>query len=159
MNEMDQPVALTPSDRKLLELVQSQPTMSKQEMAQAAGMSVSTLWRRINELEAAGVIAGRAVLLDPIKVGLPVCAVLSVNLVDYRRETLAQFEDFVSQRPEITQCLRVTGGYDYLLITRSNSVQGFEHFLMSQVLAHPAVASTSSQIAMSQKKYTTKLPL
>lgn len=122
-------------------------------------MSPSTLWRRLTDLEASGVINDRVTLLDPAKVGLPVCAILSVNLVGHNSATREQFEEFVKARPEIMECYSVTGEFDYLLVIRSASVQEFELFLMNTILAHESVESTSSQIALSVKKYSTELPI
>jgi Lrp/AsnC family transcriptional regulator len=113
----------------------------------------------LTDLEASGAIKGRVTLLDPTEVGLPVCAILSVNLVDHNLASRERFEEFVTAQPEIMECYSVTGEFDYLLVTRSQSVQEFELFLMNRVLAHKAVASTASQIALSVKKYSTELPI
>jgi len=156
---MNQLLKLTSADRKALRLLQAGAKLSKQELAEAVGMSPSTLWRRLTDLEASGAIKGRVTLLDPTEVGLPVCAILSVNLVDHNLASRERFEEFVTAQPEIMECYSVTGEFDYLLVTRSQSVQEFELFLMNRVLAHKAVASTASQIALSVKKYSTELPI
>jgi Lrp/AsnC family transcriptional regulator len=156
---MNQTLNLSSADRKALRLLQAGTKLSKQELAEAVGMSPSTLWRRLADLEASGAIKGRVALLDPAKVGLPVCVILSVNLVDHNFTARERFEEFVTAQPEIMECYSVTGEFDYLLIIRSESVQGFELFLMNKVLAHKEVASTSSQIALSVKKYSTELPI
>lgn len=156
---MNQPLSLSAMDVKVLKLLQSDASASRQDLAEAAGTSPSTLWRKINELEAAGAIRKRVAILDPELLGVPVCVFLSVNLVNYDINTRNKFEYFVSQSPEILECFSITGAFDYMLIVRTRSVSDFEAFLMDRILGHKSVASASSQICLRLLKYTTALPL
>ena len=152
-------IILTETDIKVLKLVQSGDNLSRQDMAEQAGMSASTLWRRISELEQQGVIQRRTALLDPIKVGVPICVLVSVNLTDHEIKTRARFEDFVEITPEIMECFSVTGAFDYVMIVRTQSVSDFEHFLMEKILGNKSVATASSQISLRQLKFSTEIPL
>lgn len=159
MNRTDHISPLTDADRRLLRAIQSNANLTRQELADRCGMSGSTVWRRLNELKSAGIIRETVTLLDAERAGLPVCALLSVNLVSHDASVRANFDAFVMARDEIMQCFTVTGNFDYLLIVRAPSVQALEAVLMNEILGHETVASTSSQIALSQSKYTTALPL
>ena len=150
---------LSQSDRKILRLLQADTTRSRQELADEAGMSSSSVWRKINELETLGAITKRVALLDPNVVGLSVCAILSVNLHSHENDARHKFERFIQDQPEIMECFVVTGAFDYMLIVRASTVQELETFLMGKILGHESVATTSSQIALSQTKYTTQLPI
>ncbi|NIA27089.1 MAG: winged helix-turn-helix transcriptional regulator, partial [Desulfobulbaceae bacterium] len=133
--------------------------LTARELAECLGMSPSTLWRRINELEQVGAIEGRVALLNPEKVGLPVCVFVFINMVNHDKQTLAEFVRFVNDTASIMECFAVTGTHDYTLIVRASSVGAFEKILMEQILPHASVASASSQIALRQHKYSTALPL
>ena len=150
---------LSESDRRVLNLVQRNWGGSRQDLADAAGMSASTLWRKLSELERSGTIKKRVALLDPIIVGVPISVFVSVNLKNYDIATRKSFEKFVDATPEIMECFSITGGFDYMLIVRAKSVLAFERFLMDQILGHASVANASSQISLRQNKYTTELPL
>lgn len=156
---MDHAQSLSHADIRVLKLLQRTLDGTKQDIADAAGMSPSTLWRHINELEASGAIRKRVALLDPEIVGVPVCVFLSVNLVGHEAKIRKSFESFIQSAPEIMECFSVTGGFDYMLIVRTKSVLDFETFLMEQILGHPSVASASSQISLRQHKYSTELPI
>lgn len=156
---MSRAITLTAADLKLLKLVQQNSNMNRQELADKAGMSPSTLWRRLSELEATGAIAKRVALLDPEVVGIPVCVFVSVNMAGHDRTTRGAFEQFVTDAPEIAECFSVTGAYDYVLMVRARSIAEFEEFLMHKILGHASVASAYSQIALRQHKYTTELPV
>ncbi len=156
---MDDALTLSDADVRVLRAIQEDATGSAREMAERLGMSPSTLWRRMNELEQVGAIKGRVAIVDPERVGFPVCVFVFVNLTDYEKATLGRFERFVNDTPEILECFAVTGTNDYTLITRSRSVGEFERLLMDRILAHESVASATSQFALRQHKYSTALPL
>lgn len=150
---------LEESDRRLLRELQRDASMSLKELAERAAMSQSTVWRRVQELEEAGVITGRVTLLDPEQVGLSVSAMINVNMSDQTREGRRAFEAFAQGHPNVLQCFSVTGAHDYVLIIRTADVKGYETFLMEELLARPGVASTQSQLILRHYKGSTILPV
>lgn len=150
---------LTPSDRRLLTLLQQDAALGRQELADAAGLSATTVWRRITELQNSGVIRKRVALLDAARIGYRVCVFVFVNMAGHDRKTREDFEQFVADSPEVMECYSVTGAHDYTLIVRCRSVESYERLLMEKILAHRSVATATSQIALREHKYTTALPL
>jgi DNA-binding Lrp family transcriptional regulator len=159
MKQEDRPIALSEADIAVLRALQEDASATARELAERLGMSPSTLWRRVNELEQVGAIEARVALLNPDKVGLPVCVFVFINMVNHDKQTLANFVRFVEDTASIMECFAVTGTHDYTLIIRASSVGAFEQILMEQILPHASVASASSQIALRQHKYSTALPL
>ncbi len=159
MVQSSYPITLTETDRAVLRAVQKDAGATVRDLAERLGMSPSTVSRRLSELEQVGAIQRRVALLDPDKVGFPVCVFVAVDLVDHAPETRASFERLVHGTPEILECFSVTGTHDYTLIIRTHSVGEFEQILMERILAEDAVAQASSQIALRQHKYSTALPL
>lgn len=150
---------LTESDRRLLRALQADSTQSLKDLAGACGMSSSTLWRRIQDFEAEGLIRRRVTVLDPARVGLEVCVLLNVNISNQDRDAREAFERFVACHDEILQCFAVTGGHDYTLVVRTRSVAHYERFLMDELLAHPAVASSETHLVLRTPKDETALPV
>lgn len=146
------------NDRKILEVIQHDATLSLKELAERVAMSQSTVWRRMQELQACGVITGRVTLVDPLQVGLAVCCIVQVNIVEHGRQVRDDFERFVTNCDAVLQCFAVTGSHDYMLVVRTATVEDYESFLMNDLLAHPSVASTASHLALRQTKNTTVLP-
>lgn len=159
MKQSDSTLRLAEGDLAVLRSIQADASQTVRELAEALGMSPSTVSRRLAELEQIGAIERRVALLDPDKVGFPVCVFVQINLVDHARDTRRQFEALVLRTPEVLECFSVTGTHDYTLILRTQSVGEFEHILMERILADDSVAQASSQIALRQHKYTTALPL
>ena len=150
---------LNKTDRKILKVLQSDASLSRQDMLDATRVSATTLWRRITDLEEAGTIQKRVALLDPVAVGFPVCVFVSIDMKSHDRVDRDSFLDFVRRTPEIMECYSVTGAHDYSLKVRVESVADFEKLLMEQILSHKSVASATSQIALRQHKYSTDLPI
>jgi Lrp/AsnC family transcriptional regulator len=159
MVQITEPISLSDTDLAILRAIQRDASATVRELAEQLSMSPSTLWRKLNDLQQVGAIRKRVALLDADKVGVPVCVFVFINLVDHEKSTLRAFERFVNETPEIMECFSVTGAHDYTLIIRTKSVSAFELILMDHVLAHPAVAAASSQVALRQHKYATTLPI
>jgi len=159
MTQHDHAVPLSGTDLAVLRAIQEDASLTARELAEKLGMSPSTLWRRVNELEQVGAIESRVALLNPDKVGLPVCVFVFINMVNHDKQTLTDFVRFVNDTASIMECFAVTGAHDYTLIIRASSVGAFEQILMEQILPHTSVASASSQISLRQHKYSTALPL
>jgi len=150
---------LTRSDLLLLDALQRDTSLSQIDLAERAGMSRTSVWRRIKELEQAGLIEGKVALLNPRALGLQIHVLLSVSMVEHSDRTRRQFETHVATLPEVMECFSVSGDRDYLLQIITKDMESYNSFLNSSILHHPSVHSASSSFALRRVKYTTALPL
>ena len=150
---------ITRSDRGLLEALQSNLALSQIDLVERSGMSRTSLWRRLRELEEERVIASRVALLDPKSLGLQIHVLLSVSMVGHSDRIRIAFETHVESLPEVMECFSVSGDRDYLLQIVCPDMERYNSFLNSQILHHPSVQSASSSFALRRVKYTTALPL
>ena len=146
-------------DRKILEILQRDATLSVAEVADQVGLSQSTCWRRINLLEQAGVIGARVALLNAKALGLEVTVFANIKLSAHGRRSLSEFEEAIAVFPEVTECYTMSGEMDFLLRIVSRDIESYERFLRSTLLQMPSVQEVHSHIALSQVKFTTALPL
>jgi len=146
------------TDYRLLEAIQSNMTLSQIDLAQRSGMSRTSVWRRIRELEAAGVIESRVALLNPKALGLQIHVLLSVTMVEHSDAVRQSFEAHVEGLREVMECYSVSGDRDYVLQIISADMESYNKFLNSKILHHPSVHSASSSFALRRVKYTTALP-
>jgi len=147
------------TDRKLLAILQHDATVPVAEIAERVGLSQSTCWRRIGALEEAGVVRGRAALLDREKLGLEVIVFANVKLSAHGRRSLSEFEEAIAVFPDVTECYTMSGEIDFLLRIVARDIAAYERFLRAELLQMPSVQEVHSHIALSQVKYTTELPL
>ena len=66
-------------DRKILRELQADASISIAELADRVGLSQTPCWKRVQKLEAAGVIVGRVALLAPEKLGLGLTVFVSIG--------------------------------------------------------------------------------
>jgi Lrp/AsnC family transcriptional regulator len=146
-------------DRRILEQLQIDASLSNAELAEKIGSSAASCWRRVKNLEAGGVLGPAVRLLDPQTIGRSVNVLCNVRVNSHAREARRAFEDFVSGRQEILECYSMSGEWDYLLRVVVSDVADYERFLMHVLLEHRSVGGASSHFALAQTKYTTALPL
>ena len=146
------------TDLKLLALLQENVSLSIDELASAVGLSKTPCWRRIQKLEASGVIRHRVALLDPQKVALGVSVFMQVKTNQHNREWLQQFADIACSFPEVLELYRMAGEYDYLLRVVVKDIAAYDDFYKRFVSA-TSLTDVTSNFAMEEIKYTTQLPL
>jgi len=152
-------VKLSLADRRLLDALQIDATRSQIELADLAGMSRTSCWRRIRDFEKAGLIERQVAILDPRQAGFQIQVLLAVAMTEHTDENRHDFERHVQTLPEVTECYSVSGERDYVLHVIVKDMDGYNQFLNSQVLKHPAVRSASSTFVLRRVKYTTHMQL
>ncbi len=150
---------LSQADRRLLDALQQDATRSQVELAEIAGMSRTSVWRRMRDFEDLGLIERQVALVDPQKAGFSIHVLLAVAMTEHTDENRHSFERHVQQLPEVMECFSVSGERDYVLDVVVRDMDAYNTFLNSQILKHPAVRSASSTFALRRVKYTTRLPL
>ena len=144
-------------DRNILTLLQRDARLTHQEIADRIGSSPTSVWRRVQNLEARGVIKARVALVDRKSIGLDVCVICNVKLSHHSDETRLKFESFVASLSEVTECYAVSGSHDYSLKVVVRDVEAYERLLTRQLLNHPLVDSAASSFTLREVKYSTEL--
>jgi Lrp/AsnC family transcriptional regulator, leucine-responsive regulatory protein len=130
-----------------------------QQISDAVGLSPTPCWKRIKEMEAAGVILGYTVLIDREKVGLNLAAVAEVNLDKHSEDLVQRFEKAVAASPQIVRCLSATGPADYILTVLVPNIKHYEQFLHNTLFKLPGVTHVRSSIVLREVKSEVALPI
>lgn len=150
---------LSRSDRLLLKALQRDVTRNQADLAEEAGMSRTSCWRRMRDFEQSGLIQSKVALLDPKLAGFNIQVLLLIAMTEHSDENRLAFETHVGSLPEVTECFSVAGERDYMLHVVVNDMESYTEFLNAQILKHPAVRSASSTFVLRRVKYSTELPL
>jgi Lrp/AsnC family transcriptional regulator len=145
-------------DRKILLVLQEDASLSVAEVGNRVGLSSTPCWKRIQKLEAEGVIARRVAVVDPDKVGLGVAVFVAIETGDHSDEWLARFADVVKAMPEVMEFYRMAGDVDYMLRVVVASIQEYDAFYKRLISAVP-LKNVTSRFAMERIKSTTALPI
>lgn len=150
---------LSTSDRRLLQALQNDVTQSQADLADEAGLSRSSCWRRMREFEKAGLIRQKVALLDPKIAGFGIEVLLLVAMTEHTDENRREFESHVRRLPEVLECFSVSGERDYMLQVIAHDMDSYTDFLNTEILKHSAVRAASSTFVLKRVKYSTALPL
>ncbi|MEQ8954551.1 MAG: Lrp/AsnC family transcriptional regulator [Gammaproteobacteria bacterium] len=121
-------------------------------------MSTTPCWRRIQKLEADGVIGKRVALLNRATLNLGVDVFVSIKTNQHNLDWLAKFAASVVRFPEVVEFYRMAGESDYLLRVVVPDIPAFDAFY-KKLVQSTDLADVSSSFAMEQIKYSTSLPL
>ena len=146
-------------DRRIVRALQRDASLSQAALAENVGASPASVWRRIRNLERAGVLGASVRLADPGKLGRAVNVLCQVRMHRQTMDARAEFEAFIGAREEIVECYAMSGEWDYLLRIAVRDVADYDRFIRQGVLAHPSVANAASNFALRQVKYTTEIPV
>jgi Lrp/AsnC family transcriptional regulator len=145
-------------DRKILAVVQQDASLSVAEIGQRVGLSSTPCWKRLQKLEAEGIISGRVALIDPDKIGLGITVFVSVETGDHSEDWLKRFADLVSAMPEVMEFYRMAGDVDYMLRVVVRDMQSYDAFY-KRLIASVPLKNVTSRFAMERIKSTTALPI
>jgi Lrp/AsnC family transcriptional regulator len=150
---------LTISDRRLLQALQDDVTRNQTELAEAAGMSRTSCWRRLRDFERSGLIKQKVALLDPKLAGFGIEVLLMVAMTEHSDKNRRDFESHVQSLPHVLECFSVSGERDYMLQVVAHDMDSYTEFLNDKILRHAAVRSASSTFVLKRVKYSTALPV
>jgi Lrp/AsnC family transcriptional regulator len=145
-------------DRKLLGILQEDATLSIAQMAERVGLSPTPCWKRVQKLEAAGVITRRVALVDPELIGAGLCVFIAVEAGEHTPAWLERFAAAVAGMPEVMEVYRMAGDVDYMLRVAVADMAAFDAFYKRFIAAAP-LKNVTSRIAMERMKHTTAYPL
>ena len=127
-------------DHKILQLLAENARMPVKDIAQRVSLTSPAVSSRIHRLEQEGVIGGYTVVLRH-PTHRRSTALISV-LVD--AATRASFLTMIEQEPQVLQCFRVTGSYNFIIKVSCTDIDALEHLLTKM----QKMGSTNTQIIL-----------
>ena len=146
------------SDIRILRVIQSDASLSFDEIGTRVGLSRNAVWRRIRLLDEAGVIQGRVAVLDPAKLGLALTVFIFVRTGSHDPDWLERFAKATRDAEEIQGAYRMTGDLDYLIRARVADVAAYDA-LYQRLIRQVDMTDVSASFVMEDLKETTALPL
>jgi Lrp/AsnC family transcriptional regulator, leucine-responsive regulatory protein len=129
-------------DIRILAALAQDARTPMRELAQKIGLSSPSTTERVRRLEAAGVIEGYTVRINPESIGLPLAAILRIRPMPGELNRVAAL---LAAIPEVTSCDRVTGDDCFIAKAQVPGVQELEG-LINGLLPY---ASTNTCVVVS----------
>jgi Lrp/AsnC family leucine-responsive transcriptional regulator len=136
------------TDLAILRVLQREGRLSNAELAERVALSASACLRRVQKLEAEGVIRGYRAELDPAAMGVGLQAFVRVQLARHDAEAISGFAARVQAWDEVLACHALTGEMDYLVQVGVRDLEHFSRFLLDNLLADGLVADVNSSFVL-----------
>jgi len=145
-------------DRKILAVLQDNAALSVAEIGSRVGLSSTPCWKRIQRLEADGVIQKRVAIIDQDSIGLGISVFVSIETGDHSQDWLDKFAKTVTAMPEVMEFYRMAGDVDYMLRVVVPDIAGYDGFYKRLISTVP-LKNVTSRFAMEKIKSVTSLPV
>lgn len=153
-------ITLDRTDKRILDALQKDGSLSNQELAEKVGLSPSPCSRRVKQLEESGVIAGKAILLDAGKLGLNLTAMIQISMDRHTPDRFENFDKTLESYPEVVSCALITGqAADYLVEVLVTDMEHYQEFLLNKLTTIPGVTGVHSSFVLRKIINRTSLPL
>lgn len=139
-------------DHQILRELSRDGRMSNLDLAARVALSPSATLRRVQALEAGGVIAGYRAVLDPGAMGIGFIAYITVGLGQHTKIAQEAFERAVARAGEVVECHNITGTVEYLLRVEVADLVAYKRFHTDVLGALPQVATITTFVVMGSPK-------
>jgi DNA-binding Lrp family transcriptional regulator len=146
-------------DLRIVAVLQEDASIENQELARRVHLSPAPCLRRVRRLKEDGIIKQTVALIDAARLGMTVEVYAFIALENQRTASGQQFETMLRRRPEVVECIRLSGAYDYLLKVVVESIEAYSVFIDKYVITLSAIRSVNSSFVLGVLKRTTALPL
>lgn len=145
-------------DRKIVAELMRDATLPVAQIADKVGLSQTPCWKRIQKLEAAGILRGRVALADPARIGFGLTVFVGIEAPDHTAAWRESFARATAAIPEIMEVHRMAGEMDYLLRVAVRDMGAFDALYKRLTDAVP-IKNVTSHFAMERMKFTTAYPV
>ncbi|MEY8828441.1 Lrp/AsnC family transcriptional regulator [Sedimentitalea sp. XS_ASV28] len=146
-------------DRRLLRLLQAEPTLTNAELAASAKLSTSKVFRRIEKMQAQGLILGKEAVIDWAALGYAVEVSLRITLDKTQPRA---FDDFIAAAREVPEVLEIQtflGRVDVRLSVIARDMAQYRQVYRTRILNLPHIADIEPLMHLSRIKSNEALPV
>ena len=139
-------------DRAIIAELERDGRISNVDLAARVGLTTGPCLRRVQRLEAAGVIRGYRAIIDPAAMGREFEVLLDIDLQAQDAATVERFESTLAAAAEVTELRRLFGKPDYFVRVAVADLAAYETFLSNDIMTIPGVGRLHSRFAMKNIK-------
>lgn len=136
------------ADTRILEAIQENARITLADLAEAVGLSASSCQRRLQRLEADGVVERYTAMLNEARLGYQSSVFVKITLDAQTEAALKAFEAAAAESPGIVECYLLAGEADYLLRVVVQDMRDFERIHQRHLSRLPHVQRIQSNVAL-----------
>jgi Lrp/AsnC family transcriptional regulator len=150
---------LDETDRRILRHHLAEPALPRAELAARAGVTVATLWRRLERMQAAGVIRAEQAVIDWRALGYGVEVSLRFTLDKTDPRAFDAFIAAAREVPEVVAIETFLGRVDVRLNVIARDMGHYQEVYRTRILTLPHIAELEALMLISTIKDGEALPL
>ena len=131
-------------DIRILNVLQEDCRLSFNKIARKLGISVGTAFNRVKNLEKTGVLKRYTAILDSVKLGYSLTAII---MVQAEGTYLTDIENEIAKTANVVAVYDITGDYDATVIAKFKDRAGLNAFIKN-LLAIPHIRRTVTNVAL-----------
>jgi DNA-binding Lrp family transcriptional regulator len=140
------PADLDAVDRTILGILHGDARITNNALAEAVGIAPSTCHGRVRRLVDLGVIRGFYTDIDPVAVGMPLQAMISVTLQSHARGKIRSFIQQIRRRRQVMDVYFLAGADDFILHVAARDTEDLRSFVVENLNADADVAGTQTSL-------------
>jgi Lrp/AsnC family leucine-responsive transcriptional regulator len=144
-------------DRRILEQLQEDSSLTNQELAQRVHASPPTCLRRVRRLVDEGVIDRQVAILAAEKLGSTLTAIVEITLDVQAAERLDEFERSMLAERSVLQCYRVSPGPDFVVIAQVKDMPAYHALVHRAFTAQANVRNVRTFFSVHRAKFETRI--
>jgi len=152
-------IKLDGTDRKILELLQTNSNITNAQLAQEIGLSPAPTLERVKKLENSEVIRSYHAVIDPAAVGMGVSTFVTVSLKGHNKDNIERFIKAIKDIEEVIECHHVTGQADFILKIVAPDIPAYQNLMLEEVSNIEVVDNLQSTIILSTFKDSKVIPI
>jgi Lrp/AsnC family transcriptional regulator len=159
MAEREIVMPIDDTDRRILRQLMAEPGLATADLAERAGVTTATAWRRLERLSEAGVLRGRHAVIDWRALGWAVEVSLRFTLDKTNPRAFDEFLEAARQVPEVIEIQTFLGRVDLRLNVIARDMGHYQEIYRDRILTLPHIADIEALMLVSTIKDGGGLPL
>lgn len=147
------------ADRRLLRQLMAEPGLATADLGERAGVTAATAWRRLERLQAGGVIRGSHAVIDWRALGWAVEVSLRFTLDKTNPRAFDEFLEAARAVPEVIEIQTFLGRVDVRLNVIARDMGHYQQIYRDRILGLPHIAELEALMLVSTIKDGGALPL
>lgn len=147
------------TDKRILRQLLADPDISNAELAERAGVTPASLWRRLEKLRETGVIRATETRIDWRRLGYEVQVSLRFTLDKTHPRAFDEFQAAARLVPEVTEIQTFLGSVDLRLSVIARDMAHWQQIYRTSILTLPHVSDSDALMLVSSIKDRQELPL
>lgn len=146
-------------DRRILRHFQAEPTLTTAELAERCRITSGVCWRRIEKMQAAGIIEAQEAVIDWAALGYAVEVSLRITLDKTQARAFDEFTSAAREVPEVIEIQTFLGRVDVRLSVIAKDMRHYQQLYRDRILTLPHIADIEALMHIARVKSQEGLPL